>query len=221
MHWQIVRAIRRRLQDERGVALLMALGILLVLSLGFATSIALTSSGARHAERSKADQKAYALAEEGVNNAISVIHANSDAAKDVDCYDPLSFATYQNLLTPARTNTRSEGSVSWSGEFFCSLPPPAGEGPFWKITSTATVNNPGGPGSAAVTRTTTAKVPLADALVPTTTVDYVPVETPTTSVTWVPTESVELQPVATYSLSTVNDGTGFSGGSFMYSFGDF
>src|SRR4051795_1986271 len=86
-------AIRERLRDERGVALLMALGILLVLSLGFATSIALTSSGARDAQRSKADQKAYALAEDGVNNAVSVIFsdANKNAAKNIDCSD---FTTY-------------------------------------------------------------------------------------------------------------------------------
>src|SRR3954451_4551982 len=93
-------AIRERLRDERGVALLMALGILLVLSLGFATSIALTSSGARHAERSKADQKAYALAEEGINNAASVIFAaaNKTAAKSIMCSDP---ATYSTPTPPA------------------------------------------------------------------------------------------------------------------------
>src|SRR3954464_14484515 len=104
-------AIRERLRDERGVALLMALGILLVLSLGFATSIALTSSGARDAQRSKADQKAYALAEDGVNNAVSVIFSptNKQAAKNVDCSNPATYTTgtpaYKDLLPP-RTTTR-------------------------------------------------------------------------------------------------------------------
>src|SRR4051795_11495742 len=121
-------AIRDRLRDERGVALLMALGILLVLSLGFATSIALTSSGARHAGRSVADQKAYALAEEGVNNAVSVIFAdaNKKAAKNIDCSDFTTYSTptppalgaYKDLLPP-RITTRPDGSVTWSGDFVC------------------------------------------------------------------------------------------------------
>src|SRR5215218_10544629 len=139
MHRQIVRAIRRRLDDERGVALVMAVGILLVLSLGFATSIALTSAGARHAEQSKADQKAYALSEEGINNAVSVIFAdvNQDAAEDIDCADPSTYATYKDLLSPPRTSTRPEGSVDWSGTFVC-----AGPDPYWLVTAVATVQNP-------------------------------------------------------------------------------
>ena len=65
-----------RLHDESGVALIMALGIMLVLTIGLSTTIHFTSASARHADSSNAGQKAYALAEAGVNNAIAVLHAN-------------------------------------------------------------------------------------------------------------------------------------------------
>src|SRR3954447_20402311 len=140
-------AIRERLRDERGVALLMALGILLVLSLGFATSIALTSSGARHAQRSNADQKAYALAEEGVNNAVSVVFAPANLPPlSGTCADP-GWATYAQLLTPARTTTRPQGSVTWSGVFTCAAPI---DNSYWTVTSVATVSNPTGPNTVSV-----------------------------------------------------------------------
>ena len=65
-----------RLRDERGIALIMALGILFVLTITLGTVIYVTSASARHAEHSNAGQKAYALAEAGVNNALAVLNAN-------------------------------------------------------------------------------------------------------------------------------------------------
>ena len=65
-----------RLRDESGIALVMALGIMLVLTIALATTIHFTSASARHANSSNAGQKAYALAEAGVNNAISVLQAS-------------------------------------------------------------------------------------------------------------------------------------------------
>jgi hypothetical protein len=220
-------AIRDRLRDERGVALLMALGILLVLSLGFATSIALTSSGSRHAQRSKADQKSYALAEDGVNNAVSVIFspANKLAAKSVDCSNPATYSTgtpaYKDLLTP-RTTTRLEGSVTWSGVFFCTADPtdPTFPPPFWKVTSVAIVTNPTGPGTAAVRRVVTVKVPLDQ------TADTVTTTLPgglvtTTYTTWNTQTQVTTGAVtSTYATTTTSwDGSPF-GSSFLYSKGD-
>ena len=68
--------ILARLHDERGIALIMALGILFVLTISLGTVIYVTSASARHAEHSNAGQKAYALAEAGVNNAMAVLNAN-------------------------------------------------------------------------------------------------------------------------------------------------
>ena len=67
-----------RLRDESGIALVMALGIMMVLTIALATVISFTSAGARHANSSNAGQKAYALAEAGLNNAITVLHASYD-----------------------------------------------------------------------------------------------------------------------------------------------
>ena len=72
------RRLPVRLSDERGIALVMAVLIMLVLTIALTTTITLTSSSARHANSSNAGQKAFALAEAGVNNAISVLHAAYD-----------------------------------------------------------------------------------------------------------------------------------------------
>ena len=58
----------------------MALGITLVLTVALTTVITFTASGARDAHRVNAGQKAYALAEAGVNNALAVLNANYPAS---------------------------------------------------------------------------------------------------------------------------------------------
>src|SRR3954463_9200884 len=68
--------LRTRLGDEAGIGLIMALGIMLVLTIVLSTTIYMASSSGRHANVSNAGQKAYALAEIGVNNAISVLTVN-------------------------------------------------------------------------------------------------------------------------------------------------
>src|SRR4051794_6635631 len=118
-----------RLRDESGVALVMALGILLVLSLGFATSIAVTSAGARHAHLSKGDQQSYALAEDGINSAVAVIFADANvaAATSVDCSNGATVSAYITAVkmpppppnAAAHTTTRTTGTVNWGAEFNC------------------------------------------------------------------------------------------------------
>ena len=70
-----VRASRilARLQDERGIALVMAIGIMFVLTITVSSVMVYTAASAGHANNSNAGQKAYALAEAGVNNAIAQI----------------------------------------------------------------------------------------------------------------------------------------------------
>src|SRR3954463_14195892 len=66
-----VRLVLARVADERGVALIMSLGILSVLTILLTESLTLTMAAGRHAQTSNADQKAYALAEAGLNNALA------------------------------------------------------------------------------------------------------------------------------------------------------
>jgi Tfp pilus assembly protein PilX len=68
--------VLRRLRDERGIALIMALGIMFVLTIALGTTIFLTAAAARDAHRTNAGQKAYAFAEAGLNNAIAVLNTN-------------------------------------------------------------------------------------------------------------------------------------------------
>jgi Tfp pilus assembly protein PilX len=67
----------RRLQhDEEGIALVLAILIMLVLMIVLGTVIFMTAAAARDAHRSNAGQKASALAESGLNNALAVLNAN-------------------------------------------------------------------------------------------------------------------------------------------------
>jgi hypothetical protein len=142
-----------RLRDERGIALIMALGILFVLTISLGTVLYVTSASARHAEHSNAGQKAYALGEAGVNNALAVLNANYPGT--------VAFPGDSTLL-PARTTSYDTGTADWSGTLTGPLTGPTAP-PWrweWRLTSTGTVQNPTGPGAAPVTRTVTAIVPV-------------------------------------------------------------
>jgi Tfp pilus assembly protein PilX len=62
-----------RLRDETGVALVMALGTMLVLTIGLTSTVYMTSTSQRHAQHDNADQRAYALPEAGLNNAVAYL----------------------------------------------------------------------------------------------------------------------------------------------------
>ena len=146
------RRLLVRLSDESGIALVMALGIMLVLTIALTSTIYLTSASQRHANTSNAGEKAYALAETGVNNAVAVLHASYDSPPR-----PSSRAT--STLLPSRTTPYDTGSVTWSGSLVQTAL--GSQWPFeWRITSTGTVANPTGPGTSPVTRTVTAIVPV-------------------------------------------------------------
>ena len=68
--------ILARLQDERGIALVMSIGIMFVLTITVSSVMVYTAASAGHANHSNAGQKAYALAEAGVNDALAVLNAN-------------------------------------------------------------------------------------------------------------------------------------------------
>jgi hypothetical protein len=144
------RRLLQRASDESGIALVMALGIMLVLTIALTSTIYLTSSSQRHANTSNAGQKAYALAEAGVNNAVSVLVAN---------YPGTAVFPGDSSLLPARTTTYADGTVTWGGSLVQTTL--GTQWPFeWQITSTATVDNPTGPGTSDVRRTATAVVPV-------------------------------------------------------------
>jgi hypothetical protein len=172
-------------RDERGIALVMALAVMLVLTILLATVLFLTSSSARDAHRTNAGQKAYALAEAGVNNALQILSTAYADPSNVypgdECLLHLQNSSYAGYtptsadqtscqvggVLPAEfTNAYDGGSctgtinscVTWSGV----LQPVTGVvwDYQWVVRATGSVRNPTGPSTSNVTRTVTTKVPV-------------------------------------------------------------
>jgi hypothetical protein len=167
-----LRSRSRVLRDERGIALVMALGIMLVLTVVLTTVIFLTASGARDAQATNRRQEAYTLAEAGVNNALAILNANYPAVfpgnlcvLNRQVTVPAGFpgvAVTDTCGSPAPLtltpdSTRPFESVSYWGALRRKVP---GLGNAWIIRSTGTAPNPTGPGATPITRTITAKVPV-------------------------------------------------------------
>ena len=156
--WITLARKRLALRDERGIALVMAIGIMFVLTITVSSVMVYTAAGARHANHSNAGQKAYALAEAGVNDAMAVLKPTTPtrptlpgrprvAARAADAYEGGSCtAPVNNCVNWCGTLAVRRPSSPWRWE--------------WRITSTGTVENPTGPGAAPVTRKATAIVPV-------------------------------------------------------------
>lgn len=148
-------SLRQRLSDESGIALVMALGVMLVLTIVLTTVITFTAAGARDSHRVNAGQKATALAEAGLNNALAVLNQNYPATPTA------ATPAYPGnpALLPSRTTAYPTGNATWGGTLEIS-PLGAQWADEWRITSTGSVANPTGPGAAPVTRTVRAVVPI-------------------------------------------------------------
>jgi hypothetical protein len=138
--------LAKRLADERGIALVMAVGILAFMSLTITSMIYFTSTNQRSSSYNKAEFQAIDFAEAGVNNAMAVLFDIRNAP-DLDV---------PTLISTPRTNTYPGGSVTWSGQLTEN---PTTHQLFWVVTATGKVKNPTGPGQA-VKRTLTTRVPL-------------------------------------------------------------
>ena len=157
---RIVAACRRFIREDDGVALVLALVTMLVLTITLTTVIFMTAAGARGAQRSNAGQRAYALAESGVNNALAVLEANYPGTVGYPGDNTLLTTCPASLPTVCPyTSTYASGSVAWSGKLDSS-PVGASWADQWNITATATVKNPTGPTAAPIKRTVTAVVPV-------------------------------------------------------------
>jgi Tfp pilus assembly protein PilX len=130
-----LNAIRRRLGDERGIALPLALGVTVIISSLAAGifSYVTTNQGAAH--RATADQRAYGLAEAGLSYALSTLEKADDASA---YYAPASTAVPETTITyPDGRQFVYSGTLS---------------GTTWTLYGTGTVPNPSGPGGAPVVR---------------------------------------------------------------------
>ncbi len=137
-------------RDERGIALVLAMMVMLVLAIALTSIIYFTSANSRSASHSKADQNALALAEAGTNNALAVLENPANAVYLV--YDPLDGS--QPLL-PANWVSKSYdgGLAEWKGSYNSDTE-------LWTITARGTVHNPTGPSAAPIVRTLTTTVQI-------------------------------------------------------------
>lgn len=115
--------------DERGIALLMALGMLIVLAIVTASLLDYSLGNQHTSVRQSATVSALALAEQGLNDGFSVLNNAPNPS------DPSTL--------PFTTVSVSAGTISYQGTL---------SGTTWTITGTGTVANPAAAGST-VTRT--------------------------------------------------------------------
>jgi hypothetical protein len=109
----------RFLRCQEGISLVMAVGVLGVLSVSSTTLIYYSNSNARSAEYSKQNSNAYDLAEAGVAHGLAVL-SNSPA--------PLT-----PTLLPQTTVQLQQGTATYSGTL---------SGTVWTITSVGRIANP-------------------------------------------------------------------------------
>ncbi|MGH2713498.1 MAG: hypothetical protein ACRDM7_06360 [Thermoleophilaceae bacterium] len=129
-----------RFNNERGIVLPIALGILATLSLSVMAVLDFSSTNSRNSYRSNAGLTSFALAEAGINNSMAVLSKPENNALMPD-------------LLPETTTEHETGRVTWSGTLDQLTQT-------WTLTSTGRLANPTGPGAADVERTLTAKVPV-------------------------------------------------------------
>lgn len=165
------------------MALVMAVGIMFILSLTLTSVIYYTSSTSRDASRNHAGQKAYALAEAGLNNGVAQIAshyydssgtANNPTVAGDQSWINSGWVTTQQQQSPASATacTSSSSCMQWSG-IWCPTPysgstacttlpsPDSTTKGTWVISAKGIVPNPTGPAATPVTRTLTASVDVS------------------------------------------------------------
>ena len=130
-----------RLSDESGIALAIAVGVMLVLSITVTSVISYTSAGARSTNISTSGQKASALAEAGMNNALSVL--SSSGTDSVAMRPQPAYAGDPNATV---TSYVGGGTATWGAAYTAATRT-------WTIKSIGSVPNPTGPGPGNINRT--------------------------------------------------------------------
>lgn len=143
----------RLLNDERGLALILALGFMVVLSASAVVVIDYTSANQRTSRRASSDQVAYALAEAGVNNAAAVLGLSTNYQLSPTLLTPNPGVTCPDGVNSCFENSYEGGTTQWYGVYNGSSTPP-----YWTIRSWGVVRNPTGPGAGSVIRKVSARI---------------------------------------------------------------
>ncbi len=142
---QIKKALPRLealLRRETGIALVMSMGVLTVLTISGMTMYMYTAANARSGNYSKQDELAYSLSEAGLNQAMAVLSNPSNNALDQTLL-PTTEAT-------AQTATFEGGTAKWWGTLDANKAE-------WTLTTLGVYDNPAGKNLAPIRRRITAK----------------------------------------------------------------
>jgi Tfp pilus assembly protein PilX len=177
--------MRERMRNEEGIALVMALGIMVVLIIFVASMIAYTTAGQRAATLGSADLQARQYAEAGLNSAYSlIVSANTvtggnptaanllgcngvggaaDTTGPSNCGSPVPKVI---CLTKTTCTAGTAGSASVFG-FFSGANPATFNGiqydaSTWLLVSTGFARNPNGDATTAKTTMSTIKITPLD-----------------------------------------------------------
>lgn len=138
---RLYRSTVRRLREERGIAVITALAATLVLTIAGTSAFVFTSANGQAARLDSAETSAHALAEAGIQQAISILNDPSNNALDPQLLPACATGT------DCATLTLETGSAKWGG----TLTTPTDGNPYWLLTATGYVRNPDASATAAST----------------------------------------------------------------------
>src|SRR3954463_6330078 len=119
----VIRGLRRRLRAQAGFALPMVIGISLVLGITGTTAMVYSTQNVKSASSSKADERAFSLAEGGLNYAYATLY---------NAQDP----TMPGAV-PVRSETVENGTITWWGTLDTQTNT-------WTLTGRGSLPNPAG-----------------------------------------------------------------------------
>jgi hypothetical protein len=152
------RWLRLRVEQEHGMALIMAIGIMTVLAIVGTTAVAYSTSSAKQSEQTRSRTSAFSLAEAGVNNSMSVLNLPTNNALDPETLPKCTnnekkysdAAADRTSTSTWRHSTIDGGTVDWCGTL-------VRKDALWYLTSIGRSSNPNRP-TTDVTRTLEATV---------------------------------------------------------------
>ena len=166
---------RDRLADEQGIALVLAVVILAIITIAAASAIFYTQGSQSDAFSKKSGQTAYSLAQAALSNATAELLPLYSAGSGQPFDNPPSLTAMESWTAPSgskpsgcTTTNPGTGCTIWQAELCPGGVCPDGyttglsssyEQAIWHITGTGAVFNPSG--TKPVMRTITIDVPLA------------------------------------------------------------
>ena len=118
-----IRSLGSLVSGQAGFALPVVIGTSMILGITGTTAMVYTTSNVRTAASSKADERAFALAEAGLNYAYSTLYNASDPTMPG--------------AVPLRSETVEDGTITWSGTLDT-------ETNKWTLTGRGELPNPAG-----------------------------------------------------------------------------